>query len=76
MLSFPQIIPSLPGVFRDFTMYYDEISRFDEHIGQMIDELKTQDILDQPGSFQGKSLNILLTQQDKELHDAVFAEHN
>ena len=43
----PPFIPDLPGVRKDLTMYYDEISRFDEHIGQIIDELNKQGILDQ-----------------------------
>ena len=42
----PPFIPKTPGVVKDFTMYYNEIARFDIHIGQMVAALKRQGILD------------------------------
>jgi N-sulfoglucosamine sulfohydrolase len=41
----PPYMPDEPEVRRDFALYYDEISRLDEYIGQVIAELDRQKIL-------------------------------
>lgn len=40
----PPYIPDLPGVREDFALYYDEISRMDSYVGQVLDELEAQGI--------------------------------
>lgn len=40
----PPFIPATPGVLKDFTRYYDEISRFDKHIGQVRKLLEKQGV--------------------------------
>ena len=41
----PPYMPDEPEVRTDFALYYDEISRMDEYIGQVIAELDRQNIL-------------------------------
>lgn len=38
----PQYLPDTPLVREDLALYYDEISRFDEHIGMVLKELEQQ----------------------------------
>lgn len=42
----PPFLPDTPEVRDDLALYYDEISRFDEHIGMVLAELKQQDVSD------------------------------
>ncbi len=43
----PTFFPDTPEVRDDLALYYDEITRFDQHIGLVIDELREQGVLDQ-----------------------------
>ncbi len=40
----PPYMPDKPDVREDFAMYYDEITRMDDYIGQLIDELERENI--------------------------------
>jgi N-sulfoglucosamine sulfohydrolase len=40
----PSFLPDAPEVRADLALYYDEISRFDQHIGLVLAELQKQDI--------------------------------
>ena len=42
----PPYTPDLPGVREDFALYYDEISRMDSYIGQVLGELDAQGVAD------------------------------
>lgn len=42
----PEFLPDTPEVREDLALYYDEIGRFDAHIGMALDELKAQGVLD------------------------------
>ena len=42
----PPFLPDTPKVRDDLALYYDEISRFDQHIGQVLDELDQQGVAD------------------------------
>jgi arylsulfatase A-like enzyme len=42
----PPYIPDIPGVREDLADYYDEVSRFDEHIGMVLKALEEKKILD------------------------------
>jgi len=42
----PPFFPDTPEVRDDLALYYDEICRFDQHIGMVMDELKEQGILE------------------------------
>ncbi len=42
----PPFFPDTPEVRDDLALYYDEISRFDEHVGMVLDELDRQGIAD------------------------------
>ena len=42
----PPYMPDEPEVRRDFALYYDEVSRMDDYIGQILDELERQGILE------------------------------
>lgn len=42
----PPFLPDRPEVRDDLALYYDEICRFDEHIGMVLGELEKQDITD------------------------------
>ncbi len=42
----PKFLPDTPEVREDLALYYDEISRFDAHIGMALDELRLQQVLD------------------------------
>ncbi len=42
----PPYIPDTPEVRKDFALYYDEISRMDDYIGQIMDELERQGIIE------------------------------
>lgn len=43
----PAYLPDHPFIREELAQYYDEIGRFDEHVGQVLDELQNQDVLDQ-----------------------------
>jgi arylsulfatase A-like enzyme len=43
----PPYLPDTPEVRQDLAMYYDEISRFDAHLGMLLAELDSQQIADQ-----------------------------
>lgn len=43
----PPIFPDTSDVRGDLALYYDEISRFDEYIGKVVEELTAQGILDE-----------------------------
>ena len=38
----PPYLPDHPKIRKELALYYDEVSRFDEHIGQILQELKRQ----------------------------------
>ncbi len=38
----PSYLPDVPDVRKDLAMYYDEIGRLDDYVGQVLDELKRQ----------------------------------
>ena len=40
----PPFLPDTPKVREDIALYYDEIARFDQHIGMVLDELNRQGI--------------------------------
>ena len=40
----PPYFPDTPLVRQDLALYYDEVSRFDEHIGMVLDELDRQSL--------------------------------
>ena len=42
----PPFFPDTPEVRKDLALYYDEVSRFDEFVGAVFDELKNQNLLD------------------------------
>lgn len=42
----PEIFPDTPEVRDDLAMYYDEIGRFDQNVGRVVDELRRQNVLD------------------------------
>lgn len=42
----PPYIPDIPEIREELADYYDEISRFDEHIGRVVDKLKSENLLD------------------------------
>jgi N-sulfoglucosamine sulfohydrolase len=42
----PQFLPDTPEVRADLALYYDEITRFDEHVGLVLAELQNQGVLD------------------------------
>ncbi len=41
-VSIPPYLPDIPEVRTELAQYYDEISRFDQHIGMALSELKVQ----------------------------------
>ncbi|MDB4331929.1 sulfatase [bacterium] len=41
-VSIPAFLPDTPDVREDLALYYDEVSRFDEHIGMVLEELESQ----------------------------------
>ncbi len=43
----PPIFPETSEVKKDLALYYDEIGRFDEYIGKVVDELDKQGVLDE-----------------------------
>ncbi len=43
----PPIFPDTSKVREDLALYYDEIGRFDEYIGKVLDELQIQGVLDE-----------------------------
>ncbi len=43
----PAYLPDHPLVRRDLASYYDEVTRFDEHVGMVLQELERQDLLDE-----------------------------
>lgn len=45
-LEVPHYLADEPGTRRDLAQYYDEVFRFDHHIGQALDELEAQGALD------------------------------
>lgn len=42
----PPYLPDHPLVRRDLALYYDEVTRFDSHVGEIVAELERQDVLD------------------------------
>lgn len=42
----PAFLPDTPIVRQDLALYYDEVSRFDQHVGEALQVLKEQDALD------------------------------
>jgi len=42
----PPMFPDVPEVRDDLALYYDEICRFDEHVGMVLDELDRQGVAD------------------------------
>ncbi|QDV24586.1 sulfatase family protein [Aureliella helgolandensis] len=40
----PPFLPDEPEVRRDLALYYDEIARFDEHVGMVLAELESQGV--------------------------------
>ena len=42
----PPFFPDTPEVRDDLALYYDEVSRFDEHIGMVLEELQSQGVAD------------------------------
>ena len=46
-VTVPPFLPDVPEVRRDLAMYYDEIGRMDRHIGQVLEELRRQGVLEQ-----------------------------
>jgi arylsulfatase A-like enzyme len=46
-VSVPAYLPDHPLVRRDLARYYDEITRFDEHVGLVLRELERQKVLDE-----------------------------
>jgi len=45
-IELPEPLVDTPGVREDLAKYYDEIQRLDRFVGEVVQELKTQDILD------------------------------
>lgn len=45
-LTLPSYLPELPEIRTDYADYYNEISRFDQHIGMAVSELKRLDLYD------------------------------
>jgi N-sulfoglucosamine sulfohydrolase len=45
-LTLPSYLPDIPIVRNDYADYYNEISRFDQHIGMAVEELKRLDLFD------------------------------
>lgn len=43
----PPYLPDHPLIRRDILRYYDEIMRFDRHVGEVLDELQAQGVLDE-----------------------------
>jgi arylsulfatase A-like enzyme len=46
-LAVPPWMPDTPAARADLTCYYDEITRFDWYVGQVVDELERQGVLDE-----------------------------
>lgn len=42
----PPYLPDVPATRKDLGMYYDEITRLDDYLGQVVDELKRQKVLE------------------------------
>ena len=42
----PPYLPDHPLVRRDLALYYDEVTRFDSHVGEIVAELERQEVLD------------------------------
>ncbi len=42
----PPYLPDHPLIREEIAQYYDEIARFDRHVGQVLDELARQELLD------------------------------
>ncbi len=43
----PPYLPDHPLIRRDLALYYDEVTRFDAHVGEVLKELEHQGVLDQ-----------------------------
>ena len=43
-VTVPAYLPDVPEVRKDLAMYYDEISRLDEHVGEVLEELERQGV--------------------------------
>jgi N-sulfoglucosamine sulfohydrolase len=42
----PVYLANMPGTRKDIAAYYDEVYRFDHYVGEVVDELKRQDVLE------------------------------
>lgn len=42
----PPHLPDVPDVRKDLALYYDEITRLDDYVGQVYNELKKQNVID------------------------------
>ena len=42
----PPYLPDHPKIRKELALYYDEVSRFDQHIGQIMTELESQGVLE------------------------------
>ena len=42
----PPYLPDHPLIRRDLALYYDEVTRFDTHVGEILAELERQNVLD------------------------------
>lgn len=45
-VQLPPYFPDTPLIREDLALYYDEVSRFDQHIGMALDELERQSLAD------------------------------
>lgn len=45
-VNLPPYLVDIPEIRKDFALYYDEITRFDDYLGQVMDELERQNIAD------------------------------
>jgi N-sulfoglucosamine sulfohydrolase len=43
----PPYLPDHPLIRKDLALYYDEVTRFDQHIGRILGELESQGVLDE-----------------------------
>ncbi len=46
-VALPPYLPDHPLIRKDLALYYDEVTRFDEHVGEILGELETQGVLDE-----------------------------
>lgn len=46
-VAVPPYLPDHPLIRKDLALYYDEVTRFDQHVGEVMAELETQGVLDE-----------------------------